>query len=160
MNRVKNAAEMIMKFDDYPANVKEKMQSAFESEEYQRVLDLAALHDVTKRESLDGKIIMIEPEDELDPNLPREIAEFRAACEGKGQPLYKAEGIEDRIFETAADAIEAYKIANNIPIPDKSKHTFKKSHFFPEDEGMTPPPQKDVAALLEDAEQIDLDEDE
>lgn len=55
---LKNAATVVLN-SDYPEDVKLKLQAAYDAEQYQQVLDLAAEHDVPVREELDSKIKMI-----------------------------------------------------------------------------------------------------
>lgn len=80
MSNLKAAADMFMSdLSRYPNEVGNKMQSAFDSEDYQSVLDIAANHDMKKRNSLDKKVTMhpnpdftmrnIDTLEEVDPPL-------------------------------------------------------------------------------------------
>lgn len=160
----KNAAEMLLGSKGYPENVMARMHESFHAEQYQQVMQIAADFDILRREKLEDKITLVPPdrtyvESLMDSeDLPRDVAEHRAILDGKlKEATYRAEGLEEE-FASAAEAIEAYKKANNIPIPDKSKHTFKSKPYFPDRELQPQPALKDMSKVIEEAEVIDLNE--
>lgn len=128
--RMQSSAKMLLNCN-YPEELKTQMQQAYDRGQYGLVSELAANHDVLKRESLDSKIKMVIPKPELDPELAPESAMLDAAARGKLEPKFVAEGVEG-YFDSAAKAIEAYKIKNGIAVPDKKKYTFRLKPLFVE----------------------------
>jgi hypothetical protein len=56
---LKNAASVIVNGGGYPEHIQEKIRTAYDAEDFQQVVDLAAEHDIPGREALDAKIKMI-----------------------------------------------------------------------------------------------------
>lgn len=126
----KHAAEMLMN-SNYPEDVRKSMDVAFHAEQYDEVMRIAAAHDVIRRERLDSKIHLVVPSRETMSEIKDAVSEFRAVAAGKMQCKYTAEGIDGE-FNTAEEAITAYKRANNIAVTDTSKHKLKRKHFIPD----------------------------
>lgn len=101
-HHLENAARVILK-SDYPTRIKLEMQTAFDQERYQDVLDLAAEHDVPGREELDRKISMIP-----NPN-------FKIPDE---------ESIEEAVMENLLNA--ANRLLNPESVPATEREEMEK----------------------------------
>ncbi len=127
-DRTKKSAAALLEMN-YPEKLKVKMRDAFTEGKYKEVMEMAANHDLTNRESLDSKISQL-PNPDFKVIKGNVIEMTGGDLEGKkiSPFLFKAEGIDDT-FTSAAEAIAAYKKKNNINTPDSSKHQIKKSHL-------------------------------
>ena len=117
LKNLRNAANMILHGSDYPPELTNQIREAYEKNEYQRVLDLAAEHDIGSRETLDDKINIV-----ANPNYdPRPV-------------LFQIEGVEGN-FDSASQAVAAYREQHS---PDSvQRHKFAANHI-PEEEREDP----------------------
>jgi len=127
-DRVKKSAAALLEMN-YPENLKTKMRDAFTEGRYKDILEMAANHDLSNRESLDSKITQIpNPDFKMIKGNVIEMTTGDVDANKISPFLFKAEGIDDT-FTSAAEAITAYKKKNNISMPDSSKHQIKKNHM-------------------------------
>jgi len=145
------SAQMLLNSKGYPTAIINKMQTAFDNEDFLLVQEIAANYDIQAREALSTKITMIRnPEfkkmdigdiqDELESNLFEKLStgsdvdrllEIEQECLLKQKELesvpilFKADGV-DESFTTASQAIKAYKEFKGIQT-NVEKHQFRKA---------------------------------
>ena len=128
--KLREAARMLMFSSNYSMEVMNKMKQAYLDCDYRKVMSIAAVLDVPKREELDSKITQVRnPRYEKINGNVREnqaVAE-RTEGEDKVAPyLFRIEGV-DGLFDSAAEAVVAYKTKQGER--KSSRHSFKSTHI-------------------------------